>query len=63
MFRKKFSPHVLDVIRGMDDVAHRRLWVKNGKGNFEKILGYGERDTDYECYCELLKEIKDDGDR
>ena len=53
--KKQFGEHTWDVIQGLDDLAHRRLYSKGPDGTYEKILGYGMRDKEYTCYCDLLK--------
>lgn len=53
--QQEFSQDVRAVIQSLDDLAHRRLYVKMPDGEFEKILGFGERDEDYICYCALLE--------
>lgn len=57
----EFSEETFRVIQGLDDLAHRRLYVRNDNGSYEKILGYGMLDPEYVCYCALLEKRHNKG--
>lgn len=46
----------LDILLGMDDIAHNNLLTKKGK-KWVKIKNYGKLNPDEICYCDQLKDL------
>jgi len=47
----------IDIMIGLDDIAHNRLYSMDSKGNTTPVHGYGRRNKDYKCYCKELREL------
>lgn len=43
-----------EIMRGLDDLAHNRLWTGVLEGKRKKVKNYGKRNKKYPCYCKLI---------
>lgn len=55
----KMSKRQIDLLLGLDDLAHTRLLTSNKDWTkFKKIAGYGKRNKEYTCYCRALRKLR-----
>jgi len=47
----------IEILLGLDDMAHNRLYSMVGDGEFVQVSNYGRRNPDAKCYCKLLKRL------
>jgi hypothetical protein len=53
----EFSSLDIDIMIGLDDVAHNRLSTKDEFDNFTPVANYGRRNKEYKCYCKILRKL------
>lgn len=47
----------IDVMCGLDDLAHNRLSTMEADGSFTPVPNYGQRNYKERCYCAILKKL------
>jgi hypothetical protein len=47
----------IELMRGLDDLAHNRLSTMNDDGSFTKVSNYGKCNLKEKCYCAELKRL------
>lgn len=58
MSRSDYSELEIDVLLGLDDLAHNRLYSMDLEtGESTPALNWGRRNPDATCYCRLLKKL------
>lgn len=55
---RQYSELDIEVMLGLDDLAHNRLYTMEGDGSFTPVGYYGTRNRNEECYCKLLRKLK-----
>ena len=53
----KYSALDIDIMLGLDDLAHNRLYTLNDDNSTTPVANYGRRNKDEKCYCKILKEL------
>lgn len=53
---KKYTELEIDIMLGLDDAAHNRLYEVVGK-KFRPVKNYGRRNYNEKCYCAILKKL------
>lgn len=54
---KEYSDLDIDIMLGLDDIAHNRLSIRHEDGSFSKVPNYGKRNLKEKCYCKILREL------
>jgi hypothetical protein len=47
----------IELMLGLDDLAHNRMLTMNDDGSFTKVSNYGKRNKKERCYCAELKRL------
>jgi hypothetical protein len=54
---KHYSELEIDIMLGLDDIAHNRMYEVVGKKHVP-VRNYGKRNLREKCYCAILRKLR-----
>jgi hypothetical protein len=58
MNNREYSELEIDILLGLDDIAHNRLYNMDlDTGASIPVSNYGRRNRNEKCYCKLLRKL------